>query len=405
MEAGKALRVAIASDQAIFLRGLASLVMSMKEVVLVAEAHGVDEAHQMCQLLEPDLVLLDARNAREQMREVARRARAGNSATKAVLLVEPVDESNAEDENDQELYYFSSEVSEEEFKAAIDHVRRTPALSNGGQAVFHHRVEVEEEEDSLPFLPNARTQDVIVHELDMAARIQADILPAQAPLVPGWELCAQLQPAHETSGDFYDFIPLSNHKLGLVVADVTDKGMGAALFMALSSSLIRTYADRFPTLPAMTMSAVSERILSDTRGDMFVTAFFGILEPHTGRLNFANAGHPPGYLVSQQRGKTSVKSLSHTGMALGVMETARWKQKMVRFNPGDYLVLYTDGVTEAQNQHGEFFGENHLIDAILAQIGKSPREMQAAIIDDVNRFMGSTPRQDDIAMIIIRRVE
>jgi sigma-B regulation protein RsbU (phosphoserine phosphatase) len=191
----------------------------------------------------------------------------------------------------------------------------------------------------------------------------------------------------------------------LVVADVTDKGMGAALFMALSSTLFRNYANRFPTLPALTMSAVSERILSDTRGDMFVTAFLGILEPHTGRLTFANAGHPPGYLISQQRGKVSVDSLSHSGMALGVTETARWKQKTVRFLPGDYLILYTDGITEAQNQFGDFFGNHRLVDAALAQIGKSPREMQTAIIAEVNEFMGSTPRQDDIAMVIIRRIE
>jgi sigma-B regulation protein RsbU (phosphoserine phosphatase) len=138
------------------------------------------------------------------------------------------------------------------------------------------------------------------------------------------------------------------------------------------------------------MNAVSERILSDTRGDMFVTAFFGILEPHTGRMTYANAGHPPGYLVSQQRGKVTVESLSHTGMALGVTETARWKQKTVRFAPGDYLILYTDGITEAQNQNGQYFGDNHLIDVVLGQVGKTPREMQMAILDEVNGFMGST---------------
>ncbi len=403
MEAGKTLRVAIASDQAIFLRGLASLIMSMKDVMLVGEARSGEEVRQMCQILAPDLILLDAKNTIEPMREVARSVRARCVDTKFVLLVDSQSENSAEDENDRELYYFSRDVSEEEFKAALIHVRATPASSNGGQGVFRHQAD--EEDDPLSFHPIPRTQDVIVHELDMAARIQADILPEEAPIIPGWELCAQLQPAHETSGDFYDFIPLASRKWGLAVADVTDKGMGAALFMALSSTLIRTYANRFPTLPAMTMSAVSERILTDTRGDMFVTAFFGILEPHTGRLVFANAGHPPGYLLSQQRGKTTVESLSHTGMALGVTETARWKQKTVRFAPGDYLILYTDGITEAQNPHGDFFGDNRLIDTALAQIGKSPRDMQAAILNEVNRFMGSTPRQDDIATIIIRRID
>lgn len=404
MESSNPLRVAIASDQAIFLRGLASLVMSMQDVMLVGEARSADEAWQLCQLQEPDLLFLDAKTAAAPTREAARNLRANHHKTKIVLLVDMTDENGVEDELEQEmLFYISREVSEEEFKAAVDHVRKASAFTNDRSSVFTHASN--EEEDPRVLRPVPRTQDVIAHELDMAARIQADILPAEAPVIPGWEFCAQLQPAHETSGDFYDFIPLAVHKWGLVVADVTDKGMGAALFMALSSTLIRNYANRFPTLPALTMNAVSERILSDTRGDMFVTAFFGILEPHTGRLTFANAGHPPGYLISQQRGKVSVDTLSITGMALGVEETARWKQKMVRFSPGDYLILYTDGITEAQNQYGEFFGNNRLIDAALAQIGKPPREMQAAIIDEVNRFMGNAPRQDDIAMVIIRRLE
>jgi CheY-like chemotaxis protein len=406
MEAGKTLRVAIASDQAIFLRGLASLVMSLKDFVLVAEARSGDEVGQVCQLLQPDLILLDAKSEPDQMREIAHNLRATSQGIKIVLLVDTQAENWAEDENEQEtLYYFSREVSEEEFKAALEHVRKTPVLSNGGQGIFRHLPDEDLGDTSPVIRANLRTQDVIAHELDMAARIQADILPDKAPQIPGWEFCAQLQPAHETSGDFYDFIPLTNRKWGLTVADVTDKGMGAALFMALSSTLIRNYADHFPTLPALTMNAVSERILSDTRGDMFVTAFFGILEPHTGRMTYANAGHPPGYLVSQQRGKVTVESLSHTGMALGVTETARWKQKTVRFAPGDYLILYTDGITEAQNQNGQYFGDNHLIDVVLGQVGKTPREMQMAILDEVNGFMGSTPRQDDIAMVIIRRKE
>lgn len=405
MDSSEPIRVVIASEQAIFLRGLASLVMAMKSVVLVGEACNHEELRQLCQLAGPTLVLLDAKNDLETARELARGLRVDNPALKIVLLVDLPDENGPEGGFDQDmLYYISRDVSEDEFKAAVEHVRKAGAFTADSTSVFHHQLD-HDEDDPRVLRPVPRTQDVIAHELDMAARIQADILPADAPIIHGWELCAQLQPAHETSGDFYDFIPLNNRKWGLLVADVTDKGMGAALFMALSSTLFRNYANRFPTLPALTMNAVSERILSDTRGDMFVTAFFGILEPHTGRLTFANAGHPPGYLVSTQRGKVSVESLSHTGMALGVTETARWKQKTVRFQPGDYLILYTDGITEAQNQFGDFFGNHRLVDAVLRQVGKTPREMQTAIIDEVNAFMGSTPRQDDIAMVIIRRIE
>jgi serine phosphatase RsbU (regulator of sigma subunit) len=191
-------------------------------------------------------------------------------------------------------------------------------------------------------------------ELVMAGRIQTDILPEEEPVIFGWEISAKLEPARETSGDFYDFLPLTDRKWGFVVADVTDKGMGAAIFMALTSTLMRTYANRFPTLPAMAMTAVSQRILSDTRGGMFVTSIFGVLEPHTGRFIYANAGHPPAFLISIQKGKESIDHLRPTGMALGVLEQARWKQKIVKINPGDYLILYSDGITEAQNTTAPF---------------------------------------------------
>jgi len=179
--------------------------------------------------------------------------------------------------------------------------------------------------------------------------------------------------------------------------------MGAALFMALSSSLIRTYATRFPTLPALTVSAVSGRILSDTHGSMFVTALFGVLEPATGRFIYANAGHPPGYLITTQRGETAIERLRTTGMALGVSEQAQWRQKIVRMAPGDTLLLYTDGITEAQNAEGEFFGEDHLLDCVLAKANSPAEEILQALLDEVHQFVGGTPRQDDIALVVVRR--
>jgi serine phosphatase RsbU (regulator of sigma subunit) len=239
----------------------------------------------------------------------------------------------------------------------------------------------------------------------MAGRIQTDILPEEEPVIPGWEVSAKLEPARETSGDFYDFLPLTDRKWGFVVADVTDKGMGAAIFMALSSTLMRTYANRFPTLPAMALTAVSQRILSDTRGGMFVTSIFGVLEPHTGRFIYANAGHPPGFLVSLQKGKESIDHLRPTGMALGVLEQARWKQKIVKMNPGDFLILYSDGITEAQNSQGTFYEEDRMLDAALSIPGGSAIEIRNAILKDVHRFSGSAQYRDDITLVVVKRKE
>jgi sigma-B regulation protein RsbU (phosphoserine phosphatase) len=179
--------------------------------------------------------------------------------------------------------------------------------------------------------------------------------------------------------------------------------MGAALFMALSSSLMRTYAARFPTLPSLTMSAVNERILTDTRGSMFVTSFFGILEQHTGRLIYTNAGHPPGFIISNPRGKNPITALRPTGMALGVSEQGRWTQKIAKLAPGDLLVLYTDGITEAANPDGQMFGEDRLLDVILANMHRSSTDIKHLLLEEVHNFVAGTPRQDDIALIVLRR--
>jgi CheY-like chemotaxis protein len=408
-------RVIAVSTQAVYLRGLAALAMTVPGVSLVGEARSGVEALQLCQIAEPDLALLDLNDVPGHGLEIARQALERWPGLKVVLLVDPHAETAAVDPGGETsglpLTYFSRDIADDEFKAELEQVLQMEdpqawnAGSIRGRGGSQTAGDAEEDLDAFhmpPTLYRNRNQEMLTRELVMAGRIQADILP-EAPSFSGWEISAILEPARETSGDFYDFLPLSDRKWGIVVADVTDKGMGAALFMALTSTLFRTYATQFPTLPAVTLGAVSRRILSDTRGSMFVTAFYGVLEPYTGRLVFANAGHPPGYIISTQRGKESIESLRTTGMSLGVVDQAQWKQRQTRLGPGDLLVLYTDGITEAENPQGVAFGEDRLIDVAFAKAGCSAQEIQAALLEEVHRFVGSTPRQDDIALIVIRR--
>ena len=404
MSAQKSLRVGVVSDQAIFLRGLASLIMSAPGLDLIGEARSGAEALQLCQISQPDMLLLDL-SPKGHGGEIARQLCQKWPTIKLILLQDLRDET-AEPEEPGCTVSISRDVSEEEFKAALEQIRGAAGESDKPVVFRHHPAqEVEVDEGAELPLPQApvylRSEEILTRELIMAGRIQVDILPEKAPSIPGWDISARLKPARETSGDFYDFIPLSERKWGIVLADVTDKGMGAALFMALSSTLIRTYATRFPTLPGLVLNAVSERLLTDTRGGMFVTAIFGILEPHSGRFIYANAGHPPGIHIGTQRAKTTIEQLRPTGMALGVSESAQWKQKIARMAPGDYLVLYTDGITEAQNHQGTFFGEERLQDVILSKIGRSAREVHDAVIEEVNRFEGYSLPQDDIALVVI----
>ncbi|MCI0713701.1 MAG: SpoIIE family protein phosphatase, partial [Chloroflexi bacterium] len=173
-------------------------------------------------------------------------------------------------------------------------------------------------------------------ELAFAGRIQASFLPDDVPQVGGWELCAVIEPANQTSGDFYDFIDLPGGKLGIVVADVADKGTGAALFMALSRTLLRTYAHEYPDSPAETFTAVNSRILGDTRSGQFVTVFYGILDPIKGTFTYASAGHNPAYLLNGE-----VHELKRTGIPLGMLEDARWKEQTITLPPDLPLVMYT----------------------------------------------------------------
>jgi serine phosphatase RsbU (regulator of sigma subunit) len=239
----------------------------------------------------------------------------------------------------------------------------------------------------------------VLHELSMAADIQTSFLPAALPLAPGWELAAALRPAHQTSGDFYDLFELPGGKLGLVIADVTDKGTGAALFMALSRTLLRTYAFEYPDQPAKALKATNKRILSDSHSSMFVTVFYGVLDPHSGSLAYANAGHNPPLLVTG----STISALSTSGIPLGIEEQATWQVRSVDIPVESALVLYTDGVTEAHNARAELFEMARLEATLRAHSRLGAQAVQQAILDAIQAFVGDEPPSDDVTLVVACR--
>ena len=242
----------------------------------------------------------------------------------------------------------------------------------------------------------------IAQELVLAGRIQASLLPANPPELPGWQIVATLEPARETSGDFYDLVALPGGCWGIVAADVADKGVGAALFMALSRTLLRTYAREFPKRADRVLASVNERILSEARAGLFVTVFYAILNPESGELTYANAGHPPAYVLGAQP-TAAPRALTKTGMALGVLETERWGQNTVVLDPGETLLLYTDGVTEAAGPAGTMFGSQRLLQVAEETTRRSAGELAGAIMTALDRFAGSAPQIDDITLVIVGR--
>ena len=247
----------------------------------------------------------------------------------------------------------------------------------------------------------ADANEKMARELALAGELQAGFLPRRLPDMPGWQVAATLSPAREMSGDFYDFIWLPGGKLGIVMADVSDKGASAALYMALSCTLIRTYAGEHPDQPEMVFRDVNQRIVTDTGAEQFVTAFYGVLDPATGRLTYSNAGHPPPYLARGQG--EQVVSLALTGTVLGMLDEQSWTQAVVEMAPGDALVLYTDGVTEAVNAADELFDAERLLASVRSNRSRSAHGLRDALLADLQGFVGSAPPADDIAVAVLVR--
>ncbi len=241
------------------------------------------------------------------------------------------------------------------------------------------------------------------HELAMARQIQESFLPRDLPSPPGWEIAATWRVAREVGGDFYDFIPLApgpdGPRWGIVIADVTDKGVPAALFMALCRTLLRSIAISRVD-PGVVLERLNQLIFADSRADMFVSVFYGVWEPLPARLSFANGGHNPPLLFLP--GQPPV-CLSEHGMMLGVNQGLSYQTRVRTLAPGSMLVLYTDGVTEAKDTDGQFFGVHRLENLVQGMPEWHARAVAEAIADRVSDFCCAQYLEDDLTAVVLRR--
>ncbi|MBN1890628.1 MAG: SpoIIE family protein phosphatase [Thermoflexales bacterium] len=255
-------------------------------------------------------------------------------------------------------------------------------------------------------IENARLYQLAVdqgrleRELQMAREVQTSFLPHTTPQIPGWEFAAWWRPAREVAGDYYDFIDEGDGRLGLVIADVTDKGMPAALFMVLTRSIVR--ASVLQSAPAEGIARANRLICGDAMRNMFVSLFYAQLNPASGELTYVNAGHNPPLL--HQAGAKHVTALAPTGMVLGIDPDAAFDQRSVQLEAGDFVVLYTDGVTEAANALGEELGEARLRQLALDQRHAPAAEMVAALEAALGEFTTGQPPFDDVTVLVARRL-
>lgn len=241
----------------------------------------------------------------------------------------------------------------------------------------------------------------IQQELSVASRIQLSILPRTFPAFPNrsdFDLFAEIIPARDVGGDFYDYFLIDEDRLGLVIGDVCGKGVPAAIFMAVSRTLLRATA--LQKLSAGPCLQYVNRILSaQNDAGMFVTVFYGILNTRTGDLEFACGGHNPPYLLSE--GKVTLLNFKPV-CPPGILDETHYETEHRQLQPGDTLVLYTDGVTEAADRAENFFSEQGLEAYLRSAAGLSPEEVINGLVAEVRKFTGETPQSDDITALAVQ---
>ncbi len=244
-------------------------------------------------------------------------------------------------------------------------------------------------------------QGRLERELQMAREVQARLMPRTTPERAGWEFAACWAPAREVAGDYYDFIlDDRDSTVGLVIADVTDKGMPAALFMALTRSIVRASATAAAS-PAEAITQANRLICADAANSMFVTLFYARLDPASGELTYVNAGQNPPLLYAA--GAAEPTPLTRTGMALGINPHAPYEQRTVRLAAGDAVLLYTDGVTDARNAAGDHFGMAALRQCLAERRGQGASEVLDGLNQVLRAFVGDTPPYDDITLMLVKR--
>lgn len=237
-------------------------------------------------------------------------------------------------------------------------------------------------------------------ELNVATTIQASMLPGRFPAFPGrgdFDIYATMTPAKEVGGDFYDFFLIDDDHLGLVMADVSGKGVPAALFMVRSMTLLKTQAMTGQS-PGQVLTAVNGELCAHNEGELFVTVWLGILELSTGKLAYANAGHE--YPLVRQGGRYRYVP-QKPGFVLGGMEGMRYQEQAMRLSPGDALFQYTDGVTEATDAQERLYGADRLLQSINRGAQLPPDRLLPFLKEDIDAFVGDAPQFDDITMLAL----
>lgn len=256
-------------------------------------------------------------------------------------------------------------------------------------------------------IENARLHQDIVEkekiekELEIAGTIQRRLLPKELPHLPGYEIDAIARPTRLVGGDYYDFFLLEDGRTALIIADVSGKGVPAALLVSTLHASLHAYIHNQTDL-ARLASDLNEVVYDHTEAERYITSFMGILDPKSGLLTYVNAGHCfPFFLKSKE---SSVVPLAATGLPLGMFEGVGFETGNISMDPGDFLIIYTDGVTEAMNRSFEEYGEDRFRRVMLKSKSQNAGPFLGSVVADVEQYVSGEPQSDDLTMMVIKRV-
>ncbi len=245
-------------------------------------------------------------------------------------------------------------------------------------------------------------QQRLERELEVAKEIQLSLIPKDIAAIEGYDVSAYYSPAKEVSGDYYDVMPLDNGKFGFVVGDVSGKGVPAALIMTMARSILHAEADSFYE-SHVTLQRLNQKLFPDMREGMFITVFYAVLDPESGRIDMASAGHNDTYV----EGNGEIVSHNPKGFPIGTDPGPRFdkviKNDKFTIEKGQVLVAFTDGITEAMNREKQEYGDDRFVAIIKASSGKSAAELVDAVVKDVSAFAGGADQSDDISILVIKR--
>jgi serine phosphatase RsbU (regulator of sigma subunit) len=275
-----------------------------------------------------------------------------------------------------------------------------PLRAELSEAFAANSVDVEHYEVGEMLVQEIRERELVEQELEVARSIQQASLPEEVPILEGWEIAPYYQPAREVGGDFYDFHLLSEGRLGVVVGDATGKGVPAALVMSTTCGMLQLAARALGSpSPGEVLEQVNETLVARIPSNMFVTCFYAILDPESGTLRYANAGHDLPYL---HRGRGEAEELRARGMPLGLLPGMGYEEKEIELDVGEGVFFYSDGLVEAHDSQGEMFGFPRLR-GLIAEHGEE-QALEQILLEELYTFVGvGWEQEDDMTLLTLRR--